>query len=136
MDALPFLKITPFLASKSNYVKLEGFLTFFKTCTGIMINDAAICNTKRSIYVVGGKRNTKQLLELNLTKKKWVQHPDMQMDRRSPGSFSLFLIFYQYKHLRPMLRLLFLKFHLNFRKHHVLTYTLVCGSWILCIGRH
>ena len=53
---------------------------------GIPITEAGICSTKNSIFVSGGKPNGKQFYELSLSTKEWMKLPDMEHDRRSPGT--------------------------------------------------
>lgn len=53
---------------------------------GIAVTDSAVCNTKTSIFVAGGKPNGKQLWELSLSTRKWESHPEMETDRRSPAA--------------------------------------------------
>lgn len=55
-------------------------------CEGISIEDSAVCSSKKSIFVVGGKTNGKQLWELDTNTLKWNQLPDMKHDRKSPAA--------------------------------------------------
>lgn len=47
--------------------------------------ESGICSTKNSIFVVGGKKNGRALLELNLSSKQWNELALMEEERRSPG---------------------------------------------------
>ncbi|XP_057316394.1 kelch-like protein diablo [Hydractinia symbiolongicarpus] len=61
-------------------------LQWDQVCEGISIEDSAVCSSKKSIFVVGGKTNGKQLWELDTNTLKWNRLPDMKHDRKSPAA--------------------------------------------------